>query len=513
MSQKLFDKVKLTKPQRSRFDLSHDVKMSAKFGQLIPIMVTPVVPGDSFNIGCESMVRFAPMIAPVMHRLDVTMHYFFVPYRILWDNWEKYISNTKDEITQELPPHPTIEILADGSNYGKLLDYMGVPDPSQTTASANELISPMALAAYQCVYNEYYRDQNLIDPIDYKLTDGSNDANFTNLATIRKRAWGHDYFTSALPFAQKGDPVSIGQGDVVLKDTPLSAQNVVDINGDPITGSDLVTDGSGVLNANTGGFPPNVDAIIDPSGNYVTNMVNINDLRIAYRVQEWLERSARGGTRYNEFIMAQFGVRTSDARIQRPEYITGIKTPVVVSEVLNTTGTIDLPQGNMAGHGVAVTQGRYGKYYSEEFGVIIGIMSVMPLTAYQQGMPKHFTKVTDPTEHYFPVFANLGEQEILQKEIMAFGSGGDATFGYIPRYAEYKYENNRVAGDFRTSLNFWHMGRILPTNVALNQNFIECDATTRIFAVEDDTDYLWCHVYNKVSASRLMPFYGTPMGL
>jgi len=496
----LFNSIQLRKPKNNVFDLSHDVKLSAKMGNLTPILVQECVPGDKFNISCESLIRFAPLVSPVMHRMDVTMHYFFVPNRILWDNWEKFIVDANT--SQVMPFVNYTSSFAEDQK--KFLDYMGVPpnnNPADTTP-----INALPLAAYQCIYNEYYRDQNLVAPIDYKLADGDNTS--SRFLTMRKRAWEHDYFTAALPFAQKGAAVDIplgtvsGEGEVFVNNA--SAGTTLD--GTPY---DISVDNN---TASIGGVGS--DQLFTSFDNVEVEPTTINDLRRAFRLQEWLEKNARGGTRYIENILTHFGVKSSDARLQRPEYITGVKSPVIISEVLNTSGTEDqLPQGNMAGHGISVASGNYGKYYCEEHGYIIGIMSVMPKTAYQQGIPKTYLK-RDPLDFFWPSFANIGEQEVKVNELYAYTTNANDTFGYVPRYAEYKYNPSRVAGDFRTTLDFWHLGRIFGSEPTLSQEFIECTPADvlRIFAVDDSNiDNLYCHVYNKIKAVRPMPKFGTPM--
>lgn len=473
-------------------------------GNLTPILTLECMPGDRFNIGADQLIRFAPIIAPVMHRFNATVHYFFVPHRLSWKNFGEFISQQGNHV------HPYItlneELTADQI---KFLDYMGVPVPPLTTGQTIR-VNPLPFAAYQLIYQEYYRDQNLIDPDDIELTDADNTTKLAQLLRMRKRAWEHDYFTAALPFAQKGADVSIPLGDVMLKDDATQGQLVRKASDNTLlSGVDLTVDGDSKVSAN-GAFPAN----IDPNGTLEVGATTINALRLAVKLQEWLERMARGGSRYIETILTQFGVKTPDYRLQRPEYITGVKSPIIISEVLNTAGG-ELPQGNMAGHAVGVSQGHSGSFFCQEHGYIIGIMSVMPKPAYMQGLHRTFTKL-DIFDYPWPVFGHLGEQEIRTKEIFLQNDESpnqNRTFGYIPRYAEFKYMPSRVAGDFRNSLEYWHLARKFETRPDLNQSFIECNPQdlTRIFAVETDDDNLYCHVLHKIRAQRPLPVFGTPM--
>lgn len=519
----IFSKVAMPRPQTNTFDLSHDRKFSGKIGELMPITVMEAVPGDKFNIKATNLTRFAPLITPIMHQASVYCHFFFVPNRILWSNWEDFISGGEDGLAD--PTFPTLNITTSTNGYaiGALADYLGLPTGSQMSG-----VSALPFAAYQKIYDDYYRDENLIDKVDVTLSDGTQSgADTIELGTMRKRAWQHDYFTSALPWTQRGPEATIPLGSSAPINYQTGGINQIRIfdTGAPVPSFDsagsapLLSDTAGDLSINLPSHP-NPDYVNWDNSDSLTadlsqaTASSINDLRRAFRLQEWLERNARGGARYIEIIMAHFGVRSSDARLQRPEFLGGSATPITISEVLQTSAnnTEPTPQGNMAGHGVSVGSSNYVSYKCEEHGYIIGIMSVMPKTAYQQGIPKHFKKL-DKFDYYWPSFANIGEQPILNEELFHQNNPTDAeTFGYTPRYAEYKYIPSTVHGEFRDSLKFWHMGRIFGSKPTLNQDFIECDSAEvdRVFAVNADTEHLYVYLHNEVKATRLMPYFGTP---
>lgn len=530
---KLFDSVKSNRPKRNAFDLSHDVKLSLNMGQLVPILLQEVVPGDSFRVNTESLVRLAPMLAPMMHRVDVFTHSFFVPSRLVWSDFQEFITGGEDGLSTPVMPYFKINQAHQAAfKNGLLADYMGLPTLSADAniPEADYVLKASALPfrAYQLIYNEYYRDQNLIDPVPLSKSSGEiSETEFNNIMLLRKRCWEKDYFTSALPFAQKGEPVTIpfsGNAPVraIYNEQNPSPEWVADSQDFVNTGNAklvAVQDTNRYILENQS--DPSVALRYDPQGSLVADLSNvnattINDLRKSVQLQTWLERNARGGSRYIESILSHFGVVSSDARLQRPEYLGGGKTPIVVSEVLQTSSTDETtPQANMSGHGLAVGNTHTFSRFFEEHGYIITIMSILPRTSYQQGLPRLFSKF-DKFDFYWPEFANLGEQEVKFKELYAamgyeFDHTDEDTFGYQSRYAEYKYNPAAVHGAFKDSLQFWHMGRIFQQQPALNADFVTADPTKRIFAVTDEnTEAIYVQLYHNIQAIRPMPYFGTP---
>lgn len=563
----IFDSIKVPKPKRSNFDLSHDVKLTTDFGKLVPFLCTEVLPGDSFKCQSQVFARLAPMFAPVMNKMDIYTHYFFVPYRLLWDKWEDFITGGEDGLQMPSKPKKNLRDMAqdDLLDIGSLADYLGLPSVFKNKQGMdgedipNVEVDDLPFRAYALIWNEWYRDQNLQDeiPID-------KDQSGTILGTpinqegnhryrIQHRCWPKDYFTSALPWPQRGPDMRLPMSeDPTITTDSKTSPLLNEHNGSNLFLGIGGTSGSvnvrynGTLNRNelyvqgtnsdtsTAKVHLNPDQFrIDVSSLGPT----VNELRRSIQIQKWLESNARGGARYIEQILSHFGVVSSDARLQRPELLGGGRSPVLISEVLNTAessgGANDFNAnlGAMGGHGVSAQNSHGFKRYFEEHGLLIGILSVMPRPSYYLGVPKLFSRF-DKFDYAWPEFANLGEQEITLKELWAYERptasttkyDPDEVFGYTPRYAEYKMIPSQIHGEFRNSMRYWHLGRIFDGEPKLNAEFVTCgswlnntssqEELDRIFAFQGDgstyDDHIWIQVNNQIVAKRPLPYYGTP---
>ena len=440
----IFNSVKLRRPRTNWHTLSHDVRLSGNMGELIPVMCIETAPGETFVLETQVLARFAPLLAPIMHQVDIYTHTFFVPYRILWKNWEDF--NSQKTQSAVPPAFPVMENIR--FSEGSIGDYFGLP-----INKVIDKVSAMPFSAYNMIYREYYRDENLVAEPPVDLVDGNNplmvnwfkNTAVNNTDLPKKRAWQHDYYTSALPWSQKGPqveiPIDITQ-DVDVYYTNTTNSGLVRNLAGNLVGGNLNSTASGVFQAD------GIASVYDPRGTLKartsainTETASINNLRVALRLQEWFERAATAGTRYFEHILAHFGYRINDETLQRPQYICGSKQPMQVSEVLQTSETVSTPQGNMAGHGISAGIGKKTKYTVQDYGVIMTILSVMPKPAYQDGIPKMFSKF-DRFDYLFPEFAHLSEQEIKNRELFystATPAYNDQTFGYQGRYSEYKF--------------------------------------------------------------------------
>ena len=489
----VFSEVGGLHPRRSVFDLSYEKKLTCDMAQLIPVMCDEVVPGDVFKIGNQAVVRFQPLVAPILHEINMYVHYFFVPYRILWDDWEDFISGGADgQFADPVPEwEPTL------TTEGSLWDFFGFPvgvDPD----GAYPLDFPRR--AYNLVYNEYYRDENL-----------QTEVALTN-ETILNRGWEKDYLTSALPWQQRGTapalPIS-GTTSAVWAASQFSASTPASVAGFMANSADNHLYTGNPLASQAARAFMNTNSV-DLS---TASTFDIADLRLAFQIQKWMERNARAGVRYTEFLRAHFGVSPRDERLQRPEYIGGSKAPCIISEVLQTSSTdATTPQGNLAGHGITVSDAYCGKYHAQEFGLIIGIMSIMPRSAYSQGIDKQWLRKTK-YDFYFPEFANLSEQAILNAEICATGmsSHNQDIFGYQGRYDEMRTKNSQIVSGMRTTFDYWHLGRQFDTGSppVLNEDFIKCVPRKDIFAVPSEPGLI-VNFANIIKAFRPLPYMAVP---
>ena len=513
--QHLFSQIPSTNIQRSVFDRTHQHKSTFDAGYLVPFYCDEILPGDSFKINATVFARLNTPIVPIMDNLYLDTFFFYVPTRLLWKNWKRFNGEQKN-------PGDSIDFVVptfkDGTVFSvdSLGDHFGIP----TGVSLNK-VNSLPFRAYNLIYNEWFRDENLQDSVFFDDGDGTDDISNYNLLRRCKR---HDYFTSSLPWPQKGDSVDLPVGNFapimgVAGGTDLAKEvrNTVK--------SSLTSTTSGIL-VNSSGSPwpvisthfgtpfADVDSPLFADLSNATS-ATINSLRQAFAVQRMLERDARGGTRYTEILRSHFGVVSPDARLQRPEYLGGRSTRVNINPVVQNSSTNDTsPQGNLAAFGVVGSETDVINRSFTEHGYIIGMVMLRADLTYQQGLNRMWSRRTR-YDFYWPSLAHLGEQAVLNKEIYAQGNAADDdVFGYQERYAEYRYFPSEVTGRFRStfaqSLDSWHLAQKFDSLPTLGPDFIvENPPLDRVVAVPSEPDVLFDSLIS-IKAARPMPVYGVP---
>ncbi|MDR2964475.1 MAG: hypothetical protein LBU88_01725 [Treponema sp.] len=539
-----FKTVKRPRVPRNKFNLSHEKRLSAEMFFLYPILLDDCIAGDFWQIANSMVLRMNPVMCPLMHEINIFTHYYFVPYRLLWEQWENFFTGGQDgKFVADMPridPSWFTGNIDDYFRSGSLWDYFGFNTISGSQTYHDIVKMPLAfpLYAYNLIWNEYYRDPNIMDEVglrDMRSPDEGIEVDGTLVgagknAGLRVRCWEKDYFTSMLPWQQRGEPVSIGlHGDTfadfydsVFSLPPHSEQlettSAVDVAQRVSFGTSEVSYGF-----RAGGptyLPESIGTLRGALNKNQVSLDNVStfdvsELRFLFQLQRFMERSARTGSRYVEFLKGQFNANPRDDRLQRPEYIGGSKTPLVISEVLQTSSSDQVsPQGNMAGHGISADSNYISSYRVQEPGLIMGLMSIMPRTMYQQGIDRVWLK-DSKYDHYFPVFANLSEQAVYFEELYNFAPDlVDRVIGYQGRYDEYRFKRNTVHGMFRDEFEYWQLARKFSSAPTLNADLVapneaERFAMKRPLASHVDPMFL-ISFGNKCHVTRPMPFMAEP---
>lgn len=504
--------------KRGKFSLSNYKLFTCDMGELVPVGCMEVLPGDTIQHSTNLLLRASPLLAPVMHPVDVRIHHWYVPFRLIWDNWEDFITGGPDGLNASVFPTVTIGG-GTGAAVGSLADYLGVP-----TGVNNIVASALPFRAYDLIWNQWYRDEDLETAVTISKAAG---ADVTTSLALKNCAWEKDYYTSARPWEVKGPTVTVPIGtSAPVKGIGIRSTGVTTIANTTMRQTTPVPDetsgaagvapfwSTGVTGLSTLHVATDTDASGTQKPRVTADLTNasavtVNALRLALSVQRFEEARARYGSRYTEYLR-YLGVKSSDGRLQRPEYLGGGRNTFQWSEVL-TTGTFGTdPVGTMKGHGIsALRSNRYRRFF-EEHGYVLSLASIRPKTMYFQGLPRSFNRRLKE-DFWQKELQHIGQQAILNKELYAAHASPDATFGYQDRYDEYRRAESTLAGDFRTSaLNFWHLARDFSSSPALNASFVSCVPTERVFAVNTN-DVLWCMAKHSVQARRMVAQTGTSM--
>lgn len=507
-----FSQVPKAEIPRASFDRSSGYKTAFDSGYLVPIFVDEALPGDTFSLNATFFARLATPLHPFMDNVFINSFFFFVPYRLLWDNFQKFMGEQRNpgDSTDYLIPIMTAPV--GGYAIDSIYDYMALP-----VGVAGYTHSSLPLRAYNLIWNEWFRDQNLQNSVT-NLTGDTPDPTATY--ALLRRGKRHDYFTSCLPWPQKGPGVDIPLGtSAPILPSSVNVQPTFNVIGGGTTNAPMQGGVTGAL-----GIAPAPSAL----GNLAWNQPNliadltqataatINQLRQAFQVQKLYERDARGGTRYTEIIRAHFNVVSPDARLQRPEYLGGGQTSLSLQQVPQTssTDTEPTPQGNLAAYGTATGTGHgFSKSFTEH-GVILGLVSIRADINYQQGLNRMWSRRTK-FDFYWPALSHIGEQAVLNKEIFTQATAtDDEAFGYQERFAEYRYRPSQITGQMRSaapqSLDTWHLAQDFAALPALNAAFIEDNPPLeRVLAVTDEPQIIMDAFY-KLRCARPMPVYGVP---